>query len=80
MSYLISAIVFRYSRLPNPEENIFHDAKNAQPLKDLPYLAESPPQMPFSLLMLFGVEKRGMHLKGLLVAMYAQTVSNSFKH
>jgi len=70
----------RCSRLLNPEDNISHDAKNAQPLKDIPDLAESPAQMPFSLLMLFREEKRGVHLKGVLVAVYAQTMSNSFEH
>ena len=70
----------RCSKLPNSEENVLHDAKHAQPLKDLCDLAESPAQMPFSLLVLFGVEKSGMHLKGALVAVYTQTVSNSFEH
>lgn len=69
----------RCSRLPNSEENLLHGAENAQPMKDFPDLAEAPPQTPFSL-MLFGLEKSGMYLKGTLVAIYAQTASNSFKH
>lgn len=50
-------------RLPKSEENLLHDAENAQPMKNFPDLAEAPAQMPFSL-MLFGAEKRGMYLKG----------------